>query len=813
TLGNAVPGTVFAVKDELGVMQELTADENGQAVLSCPDSGVYTVSECTLPEGAFGAISVNAVRQEDVAVQGEGSLSVTVSDACRTRVVFEHPASGGVQLNMQLAVIDDQGQTAYKPLAGVIMHIQGGADLTIETDKTGSAYASLLEGEYDVSFAFAGDAVLPVEAGRMIVESGATTVIDLTATEITGRVLLAAEASKTVSGGSMMLTCDADGTEHGPYALDGEGIAVSDPLHPGVYYVKVQAPEHTQIGEMTFGDSVVYGEEELVVEVLAGQAVQASVQLLLEETQTFAILSAQVDESGEVVESSIEGVDEFLLVSANGEELSDLTAQNGYVTVDALTGEYALCMDERSAVKLGVLAQSMPFSLPSQLDSIVFPSSSTRLILTSVDDHGMPVAGAVYSVTGADGKRHEVVTDELGEAVTPLLTAGDVIIATKQSPAEHDAAPDMVVTAEAGSAVSVQIKHEHYGVVRFAVKKQRIDEIGTPMLEALDAAAVEIYRADGAQKPETVLTVMEDGQAVCSLSAGEYVALLNPDSPDTRAGEGVRFTVANGTEQDFTLIGYDALGGLRVGLTGGELTQEEMAQVRFELTDSDGQAYALNRIDDVFFAGGLREGVYTLSQTQMPQGYTLGKPREVTVIGGEAIQIAMPLEEYAVLTVNKTGLTFSDTMQTFVVPLTGQYALYTKENGEMKPYPSEEKQMTLWSNVTPEQVAQGMNMSVRLPAAVEGTTYYIREITAAQGFARDDAYREIVLTAGEPYTLESTVSSDRGFFTLAQMDAVTGTHVAGGNGGAGGQGIITCAVQGRKGKPPGVLLGEVHAHA
>lgn len=780
TLGNPVPGAAFTVTDEFGAAQVLTADENGQAMLSCSASGLYKVSESALPEGVFGAISVNAVRSEDVAAQDEGGLTVQVSDAARTRIVFEHPASGGVQLNMQLAVIDIHGQTVYEPLAGVVMRIEGGADVTLETDAAGSAYASLLEGEYVVSFAYDGSAILPVETGRMIVESGATTVIDLTATMETGRILLVAEASKAVSGGSMLLTCDANGEEYGPYALDGEGIAVSDLLEPGVYYLKVQAPEHTQIGELTFGDTVAYGEEELVVEVTAGQVAQAGVNLLLEETQTFAILSAQVDERGEVVETPITGIDEFQLIGADGELLYDLESRDGYVTVEALTGEYTLCVDEREAEKLGVLAQSAPFNLPSQLDSIVFPSSSTRLILTSVDEHGRPVAGAVYSVTSADGKHHDIVTDEQGEAVTPLLLAGDVHITTEAAPAAHDAAPDMVVTAEAGSAVSVQIAHERHGVIRFALQLQKLDETGSAVLEALDAAAVEIYKADGDEKPEIVLTATEDGQAVCALNAGEYVAVLNPDDAGVRAGEGVRFVVANGSEQDIPLIGYDALGGLRVNLTGGELSEAELAQVRFELTDGDGQVHPLNRVGDAFFVGGLPAGAYTLSQTQMPQGYTLGKPREVTVIGGEAVSVAMPLEEYAVLTVNKTGLTFSDTMQTFVVPLTGQYALYTQEGGEMMPYPSEENQMTLWSNVTPEQIAQGMNVSVKLPAAVEGTTYYIREITAAAGFAQDDAYREIVLVAGEPCVLKSTVSSDRGFFTLDQVDAVIGVHVAGG---------------------------------
>ena len=780
TLGDPVPGAVFTVTDETGAVRELTADENGQAAMECDRAGVYTVTESALPEGVFEAIALYTARAEDTVSQGDAGLTVRIGEASRTRVSFEHPASGGVQLSMQLAVINDNGQTILEPLSGVSMQITGSRNVSIETDASGAAYASLLEGEYSVAFEYDGDAILPVREGRMIVESGATTVIELTATQTTGRMLLAAQTSRTVSGGSVTLDCDATGKSYGPYALDGEGIAVSEPLTPGVYYATVNAPDRTQIGEMRCGDESAYGEDELVVHISAGQVARVDAQLLFEEKQTFSVLSAQIGEDGEAVETALTDPLDLQLVDSNGEVLSEIRNDRGLVTIEALTGEYTLCMDEKAAARLGVQPQSAAFLLPSGEERIVFPSSTARLILTSVDDHGMPVSGAVYVVTDADGRQFEVTTDENGEAVTPALASGDVTIVTAHAPQDHDAAPDMVVTAEAGCAVSVGIQHERYGIVRFALRLQKVDESGMTAFEALADAAVEIYRADGAEKPEMVLTAQEDGQAVCALSAGEYVAVLNPDQPGIRAGESVRFTVKNGDEQELGLTGYDQWGGLLVRLTGGELAQEELAQVRFELTGADGQTVVLGRVGDAFCAVNLQAGEYTLAQTQMPQGYTLGAPRTVQIAGGEMTQQSVPLEEYAVLTVNKTGLTFNDSMQTFVVPLTGQYALYTMENGEMKPYPSEAEQMTVWSNVTPEQIRQGCSVSARLPAAVEGTTYYVREISAAQGFSQDEAYREIVLRAGEPYTLESTVSSDRGFFTLEQKHAVTGEHVTGG---------------------------------
>lgn len=86
----------------------------------------------------------------------------------------------------------------------------------------------------------------------------------------------------------------------------------------------------------------------------------------------------------------------------------------------------------------------------------------------------------------------------------------------------------------------------------------------------------------------------------------------------------------------------------------------------------------------------------------MPEGYTLSSEQTVTVVGGEAQQANVPLEEYALLTVDKTGLTFNDQLQTYVVPLTGEYGIYTMENGELAPYPSASEQLTVWANAAPD---------------------------------------------------------------------------------------------------------------
>ena len=780
SLGQPLEGVTFTVISEDWKTQTAVSDASGQAVLVLESAGVYRVEENALPEGVYEAIRTTTGRETDVVSQTAHGVSVQVSEARRTRVTFEHPAAGTVQLSMKLAAIGDDGQTSESPLAGVRMDIQSdNTVMTIVTDETGTAQTSLLEGQYTVRLSFEGDAVLPVSEGLMIVESGSTTVIELTAAEPFGRVMLSAEASREVLGASMTLTGEATGEVFGPYALDGANEAISAALAPGAYAVTVTSPQDMLLGALTCGEDAAQ-DGSLRVQVTAGQITQVAAELLTLETQRFALTCASVGEDGSTVIELLDAPQTLTLIGETGETVGTVRTEDGHVTVEALTGEYRLRMDEASAEALGVQAVSEPFTLPDAQESIVFSGIRGRMILTGVDENGTPAGGAVYEVTDAAGNSFDITTDENGLAVTPLMEAGEATVRTVTAPQGHDAAVGQTVFVEAGKAAYAEIVHERFGTAAISVRMQELDERGETALTALGGARVLVSRIDGEEAAS--LTAGEDGLVSACLESGEYVAQIDMDSVSGagRAGDAVRFEMANGQSTQVSLTCYGAERGVRIALVGGTLSDEELAQVRFELVAQDGTVMRPSRGQEGFYQGALSEGEYTLLQTQMPQGYTLGEARTVTVSGGVVTDVSVPLEEYAVLSVAKTGLTFNDSMQTYVVPLTGEYGVYTMVDGAMQPYPSEEAQMTVWSNVTPEQIARGRASSLRLPAAVDGTTYYLRELSAAQGFALDETYHEVTLVAGGEATVSCTVSSDRGFFTLEQLDAVTGTHVTGG---------------------------------
>lgn len=782
SLGVAVPGVQILVEGDNGEKHELVTDENGQAMLNANDAQSYMVCEGNLPEGVFAARSVVG------GMAGEQGVYAQVEPAHRTRVTFEHPASGAVLLDMKLNLLDDDGQISAQPLENVRLDVLSDPAVSVVTDEQGQARASLLEGTYYVHLSYEGEekVILPLTEGQMIVSSGSTTIIELSATQEAGRIVLKANAQDALAGGSFSLVSEDSGKTYGPYIMDAEGMAVSQMLEPGVYRISSFDVEGgVQFGSIICGESSAEHVADLALTVHPGQFTQAEVNLLTREKQMYGIVGEQIDENGMLIQQAISDSIPLTLEDVHGQEAAKVESVLGVVTVEALSGEYRLRMNDQDAQRMGVQPVSAVFTLPSEQDTICFPAEHTRLILSSVNERGEIVAGATYQITDSVGMRYEVVSDEDGLAVTPPVVPGNVYIETLDAPQGHALAQALTVQANTSEAAHAQIIHESLGVAALNVSVKSLDENGEAVYTPVQDAVVRLSRVDGNGKLSDIgiaLTTDASGMAYASLAEGEYAADVDEQSLSLgmSGSQTVHFSVKNTIQTDVRIVCKDTLGGVQAQLIGAVLSDEEMAQVSFEIVDGDGSVTQLHAYEGAFYAGGLAAGEYTLRQTQIPLGYSLSGAYHVTVTGGEAAVVHVPLEEYAQLDVSKTGLTFDQQMRTYVVPLSGEYGVFTMDGGEMKPYPDEQNQVTLWANVTLQEIAEGKAGNAKLPATVQGTTYYLHELTRAPGFAEDDTYYEVTLHAGEIFTLNCAVSSDRGFFAFDALDTVTGMHVPGG---------------------------------
>lgn len=217
TLGEGIEGVSLTATDGAGNQTELVTDENGQAVLLCDHAGAYAIAESGLPEGVLPA-------END-------SVQVQAAPGSAAEVAFEHPAPGLVQAAATLVSVNALGEQEEKPLAGLALCVAG---QTATTDADGAASLNLPEGTYDAQLVYTGEGsvVLPFTQGQIIVRSGETTRVEVSASSAEGRIAVQAESGHAVSGGAVRFISDATGESYGPYAMDADGFAVSDAL-PG----------------------------------------------------------------------------------------------------------------------------------------------------------------------------------------------------------------------------------------------------------------------------------------------------------------------------------------------------------------------------------------------------------------------------------------------------------------------------------------------------------------------------------------------------------------------------------------------------
>ena len=125
-----------------------------------------------------------------------------------------------------------------------------------------------------------------------------------------------------------------------------------------------------------------------------------------------------------------------------------------------------------------------------------------------------------------------------------------------------------------GHVVSKDLLHWDYLPAALA-PDQDYDKVG-----CFSGSAIELE--DGRQRMNDIGAALEtDENGVCSISLapGEYAAQVMKAPQGASAPQAVRFISENTKNTELRMVCMDALGGVRVELTGGELTDEQMAEV------------------------------------------------------------------------------------------------------------------------------------------------------------------------------------------------------------------------------------------
>ena len=184
------------------------------------------------------------------------------------------------------------------------------------------------------------------------------------------------------------------------------------------------------------------------------------------------------------------------------------------------------------------------------------------------------------------------------------MAAGEATIATQSAPEGYDRAAQTTCAAVAGEAGEISLVHARYGLAQFAVSVRKLDTNGNAAEEPLSGAQVRIYsvQSGGQSVNDTGILLQTDADGVCSvrLAPGEYAAQTQGLAQGMTAPQAARFTMQNAQQTDVTLTCMDALGGVRVTLTGG-LPHEEvlrrMAQSDLFVLPSWGEGYGIVYIE------------------------------------------------------------------------------------------------------------------------------------------------------------------------------------------------------------------------
>ena len=683
-----------------------------------------------------------------------------------------------MQVRWSVSGPDENGEMRKEPLPGVTMTV-GEDGIQLLTDQNGEAETSMLEGRYPISFSYAGeDAILSVEHAEMIISGGSTTLIELTAQRPDGRVRIRANR-EDMKNASFLLREPDTGEEYGPYLVAGAGT--SDLLAPGEYEVSLEIPEDCSLESWQQGENREQGKPETLI-VSAGELTDIELIVQKLETRSLPVMALRIDEQGQFIEEALTDEISLTLYDSKGNRLQELKAANGTVSLTAADGVYFARMDDDLAAEKGLQEQADFFRFSEEPgDGIVFRQDTARLILQSVDSEGLPLPGGVYRIVNAGGAEQTVVCDAAGRGVSGPLPAGQTVIGTVSSPDGYDDIQTITVTAEAGVADEVLLTHAALGEAAFLVRLQSLDSRANPLLTPLPDTEIRIAHSDDSSF-ESFVAVRPDqnGEVSLRLRAGDYLAKIADGlSPDMRAGDPVFFHLDNEMRETVQLTAYAPLGGILLHLTGMEQGENDGADLRFSVIAPDGSSTALQNSTEGYCATGLPAGEYLLTQEQTQDGFARIQPRAFTVKEGEATEITVSLLEIAVLSVSKIGLTFNRDMETFSVPLSGEYRIYTMSEGTLIPYPSQDAQLSVWANV--EAGDESRPAEIRLPADQEGTTYYLRETAASAGFSADHETHAVVAHAGEALRPVFAVASDRGFFSMTARDAESGRSLAGGS--------------------------------
>ena len=506
----------------------------------------------------------------------------------------------------------------------------------------------------------------------------------------------------------------------GNVTSDSDGFASIQVTWPGSYIItEITPPENHLLDENPMKDVVVNTDNPVASLTFANKP-YTGLKVLKVDAQNSRPLSGAV--------IAIDQIDGDI-------HLEGTTDENGEVFFEKLPPNTSWEVTELQA-PAGYHLNEKVFTAEleeNQVVTVTIPDKvKPGLIIRKVDaETGEPLAGAIFTVTHADGKLvGEFISDQNGMVVIENLPEGTYIIEEIQPPEGY-----LLDGENSKKTVNLSFENNQEVVFRdFAKPKLLIRKIDVDTGEPLEGAVIRVARRGSSEYTE--VTTGKDGTALLENLEEDWYQVQEIRSPEGYilddtihdveliAGKTTTVVLTNSKEPGLTIRKVDAETGdplpgavFRVTMPNGS--------IKDVTTDENGIAHLVD----------LDAGEIIVKEIRAPEGYLLDETEHhVRLESGKTAEITLKNSKEPSLTIQKID---SVTKQ----PMAGVKFFITVKNG--KPLGE------FLTDENGEIHLSGLECDLEA-----GTILVIKEVSTLDGYLLDEAEKEVLLEADKATVMQ-----------------------------------------------------------
>lgn len=619
--GEPLAGVGFTVKKAEGETENtVVTDENGEAVLSHLDTGIYEVRETSVPDGYL---------------LDENPQLVTLAPNRTSVVRFKNYPKPSLTINKVDSITKDVLKGAKFNIVYASNNTFTGEinDMgSFQTDENGQIKLyNLRDGWYKITETEAPDGYkIKDKAQEIYIKAGENREVTFENTPLSGLIIKKVDAvtGKVLQGAKFRVrylsgTSGTGGTVIGEYTTSVNGTIVLNRLKAGTYIVEeTKAPDGYIIND---APETVYisGKEQDVITVEFENYADGGLIIRKLDSQTKQPLAGAefkvTTSSGEYV------ANQGGATSSNGIYVTDQTGQIHITGIEAGTTLVVTETKAPDGYVLETVSQTVQINKNDVQTLTFYNKPDSGLIITKLDKRtGEPLYGAVFKVTKDDGSvvgnaNGRYRTDRNGTIHIYGLPTDTYVVTEIEAPDGYtlDGRPQ-TIKLKSGETHELTFYNESIGGIRIT---KLDEETRQPIrnvefeVEYMNGRRVGTYRTNSSGVID--IDGLENGwyTIVEKRAASGYILDSEPHDVEVKDGKITRVTLTNRKASSFLIHKVDSTTGKGIYGVTFLVSDRYGNPVAQYTTDQNGYVY----MDDT----KLSDGKYYIREIAVPAGYVI----------------------------------------------------------------------------------------------------------------------------------------------------------------------------------------------